>query len=352
MKKNTLLKLAFLGLLSLALTACGTVPPLSWPGLAVDEANGRVYLAYQNKVTALNSQSGTPVWEHPSENDKNFSVFADPVVVDDTLYVSGYNQALYALNSANGTSLWSFTGAGSKFVASPLVSGEQIFAANADHRLYALDGEGALLWSFSTNQPLWGTPVSADGRVFTSSLNHFLYALDAQTGEEQWSTDTGGTLVSGPLLHEGVLYIGSFNSEVLALEASSGEVLWRAATDGWVWGTPALYDGQLLVGDLSGFLYSLDPATGAENWHVETGGSITGTPLVLNDHIYILNEAGSVISLTPQGAIVWNQDFGTELYGSAVAAGDLILVGQHNNTTTLVAVNESGTRVWAYPQEQ
>jgi len=351
MKKNTLLKLAVLGLLSLALSACGTVPPLSWPGLAVDEANGRIYLAYQNKLTALNSQSGTPVWEFPTENNKNFSVFADPVVANGQLYFGAYDHVFYALDPANGMQTWSFGAADSRYIASPLVDGERIYAANADHHLYALDQDGTLLWTFTTSHPQWGTPALGAGVLYLGSLNHFLYAVDANSGVQQWATDTGGTLVSGPLLHEGMLYTGTFNSEVLALDAGSGEVQWRVTTDGWIWGTPALYEGQLLVGDLNGILYSLDPVSGAENWRLDTGGSLTGTPLGLNGHIYVINEAGRVISVTPEGNIAWNQDFGTELYGSAVASGDLILVSQHNNTTTLVAVNESGTRVWQFPQQ-
>lgn len=350
MKKNTLLKLALLGLLSLALTACGTVPPLSWPGLEVDEANGRVYLAYQDKVTALNATSGTPAWEFPTDNN-NFTTFADPVLADGMLYVGGYDNVFYALNPANGTQAWSTATAASKYIASPLADGERIYAANADHQLYALDLTGSLLWTFGTSHPLWGTPALDDGVLYVGALNHFMYAVDAASGEELWSSDTGGTLVSGPLLNEGVLYTGTFNSEVLALNAEGGEVLWRFTTDGWVWGTPALYDGQLLVGDLSGILYSLDPATGRENWRLDTGGSITGTPLGQGDNLYVINEAGRVLSIGLDGSVIWNQDFGTELYGSAVAVGDLILVAQHNNTTTLVALNDSGTRVWQFPQQ-
>ncbi|HRN50243.1 MAG TPA: PQQ-like beta-propeller repeat protein [Anaerolineales bacterium] len=351
MKKNTVLKLALLGLLSLALSACGTVPPLSWPGIEVNEADGHVYLAYQNKVTALNAESGTPVWEFPTENNKNFSTFADPVLANGQLYFGGYDAVFYALNPANGSQAWSLAEADSKYIASPIVDGERIYAANADHNLYAMDTEGTLLWTFATSHPQWGTAALADGVVYVSSLNHFVYALDANSGEELWAADTGGTLVSGPLLSEGVLYTGTFNSEVVAVDTDGGDVLWRFTTDGWVWGAPALHDGQLLVGDLSGILYALDPASGAELWRLETGGSITGTPLVFNERIYVINEAGRVLSIGLDGNILWNQDFGTELYGSAVAAGDLILVAQHNNTTTLIALNDSGTRVWQFPQQ-
>ncbi|QYK51731.1 MAG: PQQ-binding-like beta-propeller repeat protein [Anaerolineales bacterium] len=349
MKKNTLLNLAVLSLLSLALSACGTVAPLSWPGIHVDEANSRVYVAYQNNITALNSQSGASVWAFPTERDNGFTAFAEPALGDGQLFFGGYNHNFYAVTPANGALEWSFDGAEGQFIASPLVDGERIYASNADHNLYTFDHAGVLLWTFTTTHPQWGKPALGDGVVYISSLNHFLYALDAESGQVLWTLDTGGTLAAGPLLHEGVLYIGSFNSEVLAVDAAGGEVLWRVPTDGWVWGTPAMYEGQLLLGDLSGFLYSLDPASGAQNWTLETGGSITGTPLGLNDSIYVINEAGRVISASLDGAIQWNQDFGTELYGSAVAAGDLILVGQHNNTTTVIAVNESGSRVWAFP---
>lgn len=350
MKKNTLVKLALLAVLSLALTACGAVPPLSWPGITVDEASERVYLAYQGKVIALNSQNGVPVWEYPSGNDRNFSVFAAPALEGDQLYLGSYNNSLYRLNAASGVEAWTFEGAEGKYIGELLVADGRIYASNTDHNLYALDSDGTLLWSYTTGQPQWGQPALGDGVLYVSSLDHNLYAVNAADGSRIWATDLGGTLVNGPLLHEGRLYTGTFNSEVLAVNAAGGNVEWRFATQGWVWGTPTLHEGQLLVGDLEGFLYSLDPATGTENWRVDTGGSITGSPLVLNEHIYVINEAGRVLSVNLAGGILWNQDFATELYGSAVAAGNLILIGQHDNTTTLVAVNESGTRVWSYPQ--
>lgn len=350
MTKNNLVKFALLTLLTLALSACGTVPPLSWPGITADEANGRVYLAYASHVTALNSDSGSQIWQYPAENG-SFSSFAAPVLSDDELLVSGYNNTLYSLNPANGVENWNFAGASNHFIGSPLAADGHIFASNSDHNLYALDANGALLWTFSSGQPQWGQPAFDGNAVYVASLDHNLYAVNAANGEELWSLDLGGTLVSSPLLHEGVIYIGTLNSEVVAVDATNGSELWRTATAGWVWGTPALFESQLLVGDLSGFLYSLDPVSGEQLWQVDTDGSITGTPLVHNENIYVLNEAGRVLSLSLDGNINWNQDFNAELYGSVVTAGDLILFGQHNNTTTLVALNESGSTVWTYPQD-
>lgn len=341
-----------MALLSLALAGCGTVPPLSWPGISVDEANGTVFLAYTNRVTALNGDSGSVIWEYPAQNDNSFNTFAAPVLADGQLLVSGYDHVLYSLNPENGVENWNFAGGSNRYIASPTVGADgHIFAPNADHNLYALDAEGGLLWTFSSQQPQWGQPATDGSAVFLTALDHNLYAVDAASGDQLWSLDLGGTLVGSPLLSDGVLYAGTLNSEVVAVDAASGAELWRTSTAGWVWGAPAISEGQLLVGDLSGFLYALDPGSGDELWQLDTGGSITGTPLVHNDNIYLVNEAGRAISISLDGDINWNQNFNTELYGSMVAAGDLLLFGQHNHTTTVVALNQSGSTVWTYPQD-
>lgn len=349
MKKNRLFVFVALGLIGLVLSACSAPTAASWPGITVDEDAGTIYVAYASHVYALDGANGSLDWRYPVERDNKFTVFSPPTLTEDGQLVFGaYDHKLYSVNQASGTLNWTFDGASNRYVGSPSVSDAGVFASNADSNLYALNANGQLQWSFSSEQAQWSKPVEEAGGVFVPSLDHHLYYIDAVTGDELWSADLGGTLISDVAAGDGVGYIGTLNSEVIAVDIATGNIVWRTTTDGWIWGTPTLQDGVLYVGDLEGVLYALEPTNGRELWRLETDGPITGSPLVVNDHVYVINESGHVLSATIDGDITWTKTFEAKLYGSAVAAGDLIVFGQTNNTTLLIALDQNGNTVWSF----
>jgi outer membrane protein assembly factor BamB len=353
MKKKQALTLVLFALIALILSACGGAPTAaSWPGITVDEVIGAVYVAYGQHVYALNAENGSEQWRFPAERQNKFTVFSAPALTEDgQLLFGAYDHIFYSIDAADGSQNWAFEGASNRYIGSPLSTEAGIFVSNADHNLYALDASGDLQWTFSSLQPQWSHPFEYTGAVYVPSLDHHLYSVDAQTGQELWNADLGGTLVSDAVVADEVAFIGTLNSEMLGIDASNGNVLWRTPTEGWVWGTPTLYDGVLYAGDLEGVLYAFEPTNGTELWRVDTEGPITGSPLVVDDHIYIVNEAGRVMSITLDGDVTWTKTFDAKLYGSAAAAGELILFGQPNNTTLLIALDQNGNTVWSFMPE-
>jgi outer membrane protein assembly factor BamB len=360
MKSSRLLPLFALGFFALFLSACGSVGPASWPGISVDDSSNTVYVAYNQQLYALQGDNGAERWRFPAKRVSSFSIFAAPELsADGQLLFGGYDHLFYSIDPTSGQENWIFPnpndinssdkGASNRYIASPLKEGESIFAPNSNGILYALSSSGQLLWTFGTDQPMWGQPASDGELVYVTSLDHHLYALNAQSGQQIWGEDLGGTLVGQAVLNEGVLYVGTLNSEVVAIDAANGHVLWRATTDGWVWGSPTYYQGQILVGDLKGKLYALDAASGREVWSLDTQGAITGGPLVGNDHIYVVNEEGKVLSVSLQGKLEWTKTFVAKLYGSPVAAGDLLMVSEINKDGTIImALDQNGDLVWSY----
>lgn len=349
MKKSRISTIFLIALLGLLLAACGGAPAASsWPGITVDEASGTAYVAFNQNVFAIQIDNGAQRWSFRPEGN-SFQTYAPPTLTaDGQLLVGGYDNILYSLDPANGTQKWAFSGGGNRYVGSALESAGTIYAPNSDHRLYALNGNGELQWSFGANEPLWSQPASDGSAVYLAAMDHMLYALDAN-GDLLWEQDLGGTLIGSPVMSEdGVIYIGTLNKEILALDSGNGRLIWSFATDGWVWGAPALVDGQIFAGDLEGILYSIDAERGQELWRVTTEGEITGTPLVVGENVYVVNENGDVVSVTVEGTVRWTRNMERPLYGSVVQAGDLVLIGMTNVDTIVVALDENGTTVWSF----
>ena len=133
---------------------------------------------------------------------------------------------IYSINTETGLGAPLFDGAEGRYIGSPLVSSDRVFAPSADHMLYAVDMNGQLIWKFETEEPLWAKPVSDPdcSCIYLSSMDHKVYAIDAKSGVQIWSTeDLGGSIVGTPSISEDmVLYVGTFANEMVALDAVQG----------------------------------------------------------------------------------------------------------------------------------
>lgn len=353
MKKKQILSLVSVAVLSLFLTACGSaVAAGSWPGVTFDEPSGTVYVANNQFVHAVNVENGTERWQYPAEARGDFLTFAAPKLTTDAqLIVAAYDNKLYSLSPQNGSQIWAFAGASNRYIGAALPVGELIFAPNSDQKVYIVDGRGALVQTFGTQDPIWSEPASDGSVVYLTSMDHHLYALDAIRGDELWNADLGGTIVGAPVLGDGLIYVGTLDHSLVAVNADSGREVWRFTTTGWVWASPTLVEGQLFVGDLDGHFYALDAASGEKLWQVDTGGAITGSAAFFADSLYIGNGAGQLYSIGLDGRsrqLALPEAYEGPLYGSPIVAGDLLLIGLTGKESTLIALDVDGNVVWNF----
>jgi outer membrane protein assembly factor BamB len=344
-------------LFSISLSACaGSTAANSWPGVTVD--GDTAYVAYNQFVYAVNATNGTEKWRFPVKADSKITFFASPVLTNNGQLLAGsYDNLLYSLNPQNGQENqngWPFK-AKNRFIASPLVTDQGIFAPSEDSNLYALSPAGKLLWSFQTQNALWATPVADSKAIYQPSMDHHIYALDIQTGNLLWkSEDLGGALVSSPTLSpDGVLYIGTFASTMLALNTKDGKILWSTPTSGWVWSGPALDNGNLYFGDLNGTFYELNATDGKEIWKVQPSTTpplaISDKPLIEGDSIFLTTESGTLFALNKaDGTQRWNKQIGGKLYTSPAASGNAILVAPVGINPLLIALDSNGNELWNY----
>jgi outer membrane protein assembly factor BamB len=154
------------------------------------------------------------IWRFPASPDAKTQFFAAPAISETQVFAGSYNNTLVAIDKNNGSEKWTFAQQ-DRYIASPLVVGEQVFAPNTDKHLYALNTSGDLLWSFKTTGPNWTKPVSDEQFVYLASMDHFLYALNLEyssaalavdtTGSRTlrkpvWSVDLGTAVVADPVL--------------------------------------------------------------------------------------------------------------------------------------------------------
>ena len=137
---------------------------------------------------------------------------SSPLVVDGTMYVTGPQSQVYALDAKTGSQMWRYAPDLSASGALPLCCGQVNRGV----------GYGA-------------------GKVFVAQLDAKLVALDAKTGKVLWSAQdddprAGYSETMAPLFWNGMVFVGISGAEyeirghVTAYDANSGQQMWRFFT--------------------------------------------------------------------------------------------------------------------------
>ena len=306
MKLRTAVGIAILvlcvGLIALSSTAIGA-PRRAPSGAALDPA-GRNWSTYGgnlanqrysslDQINTDNVKDLKGAWTYKiGAMSRATSFESSPIIIDGTMYLTGPQSQVYALNAKTGQELWKYIPEMKGIEALPLCCGQ-------------------------VNR---GVAV-AEGKVFVGQLDAKLTALDQKTGAVVWSVQVddpraGYSETMAPVYYDGLVYIGVSGAEyeirghMNAYQASTGKLAWRfytipapgefghetwpQDTDWWkygggsVWQAPAIdpdlrmiyitvgnpspdLDGSIRAGDnlFTESIVALDLKTGQRKWHFQ-----------------------------------------------------------------------------------
>src|SRR5687767_334486 len=173
------------------------------------------------------------------------------------------------------------------------VPGTTLFALNA--------ANGATLWSSNLGGSFpWSGSCYENGRVFALNASGLLRAFDGATGNVVWSALLPNQFMftSMPTVRDGVIYTGGAGSggTVYAVNATDGALLWTRSVANGDHSSPAVTSDGVYVSYACPNVYKLDPVTGAVIWHFAPGCSGGGgkTPALYNDRLYVRDSAGTI----------------------------------------------------------
>ena len=346
MKNRITMIIITLSLLAILLTACtgATTTASSWGAATITE--NRIYYADNGNVVALKKENGNTVWSYIEKPAATRVLLAAPVEVGEQLLVGDYSGLLVSLNNRDGSEIWQFAEAKDKYIDSPLVVNETIYAPNANGTLYALDLDGVKLWSFSAENALWAQPVSDGELLYIPSMDHNLYALNLKSGKLVWQKDLTASLIARATLVDGTIYLGNLDGGVFAVNAQNGDIVWEQKVGGGVWSAPIYYDGKLFFGDQKGNINILNADDGSIDQTVESEFPVLGQGAVLEDGILFGNENGDLFLIGFDGIKKWTHSVEGAVYSHLVTDGELILVVVNKGEKPLVALDNQGNEIW------
>ena len=339
----------FLLMAALLLSACvGTRMGTSWAAVGLIDWQGEesIVIAYTDQVAILNPTNGVPArlinpvtgevrrdqdnnprsWALLGSQYENAQFYTRPIWVDEeTFLIADHNGRLLEVDAVTANVERSLPLA-DQVVADPLRVDDVLYVPFQNGGVTAMSiTDYQELWTYPTEGGVWAQPLPVDDMIVFPALDHSLYAVDRESGEHRWSIDLGGSVASAPLLANGRLYVGSFNKSFFEISLD-GQILNRYAAQNWVWGTPAIDDeGIVYVADLSGYVHALDTNDGlAERWSVQAAErGIRPGPLVYGQRVIVASRDGKVYWLDRRDGSLINA---REIEGRPELLGDLLLL--------------------------
>lgn len=206
---------------------------------------------------------------------------------------------------------------------------------------------GAVLLSACAGGPVRGTSwpgLATDGNAAYLADGSFVYAVSVEDGKELWRYpgSRNGKLIfyaTPAITPDGLVIVGSAGSDhsLVALnpldinpETNAPVEAWKftGATDHWV-AAPLVLNDKLFAVNSDGNLYILDLQDGQsvkDATVIKLGGRLWAQPTTDGERVYITSLDHSVIAVNAETYdIVWNEDLGGAVPGSAVLGGDGML---------------------------
>lgn len=252
---------------------------------------------YDGAVYAFDTRSGERIWRRKVAD----AIGSSPVYYDGMVIVATefYNPSggIVALDATTGETLWRDNRIGGQAHSITGIDPEanRFAAGSNDGTLYVwrLD-DGDFVGSFETGGPIKGPVCMVDGTAIFGSWGGTLYAVDTETVSEEWHYETGSKIMSGPAVHpdSSAVVFGTHGDNAHTLDVATGEHRWTYETDGWIIGAITIAGDTALFGSYDTSVYAVDVPSGRLRWRVtEPQGRVSTAPAVVDDDIYITERA-------------------------------------------------------------
>jgi outer membrane protein assembly factor BamB len=163
-----------------------------------------------------------------------------------------------------------------------------------------------------------------DWTQFQYDANHSGNAVDREIAADKLGLQNSAALSDGiytaPVVADGNVYVVDGSGVAWSLDIATLNVRWKFAGKGGLQNcnnvsSPAIAGRYLHFGTSAGFYYVLDCDSGAVIAEIDCKEPVYSTPVVGKDRVYFATLGSQVYALQPDGKIVWQWDFVTEVIG-------------------------------------
>jgi len=263
----------------------------------------------------------------------NFLTVA-PILIDNLIFVADSENKLSAVNTSNGTIVWSKglypeqeepkVGFGGGLFAN---SG-MIFYTNGFGELYALDPyNGDILWKKDLKVPIRSAPIANNSAVYVLNIDNQIQSFDIQSGDliwdYNWFSDSAGFIQSSSMaLNKNAIIVPYKSGEIFVFNASNGRRIWADSINRKniknslsqikdIVASPVINNEYIVTVGSNGRIIVNNIENGFRVWELAISSSLT--PLLIGDYMFLLGNDNILFAITlDKGEIVWMKDLKQE----------------------------------------
>ncbi|MBV8030060.1 MAG: outer membrane protein assembly factor BamB [Betaproteobacteria bacterium] len=267
-----------------------------------------------------------------------------PAVAGEAVYAASRDGTVARFMAADGRQAWR-TSLDTRLSAGAGAGGTTVAVANAEGEVIALDAKtGAERWRARVSSEVLASPAVAAGLVIVRSVDSRVFAFGEEDGKRRWVYQRAAASLmirtpAGIATDVDTAYAGFSGGRLAAINLSNGAVRWEAVvanprgatelervTD--VVGTPAVQGREVCAAAYQGRIACFEAESGRPVWAFEFS-SLTGVSVDAR-YAYASDDRGAVQALDrSSGRAVWKQDrlrlrqlTQPQALGEAVAVGD------------------------------
>lgn len=192
----------------------GTSEPVVYKGMLFAGFADGTMLAFDAKIGAIK-------WQTQLNKNKRFrDIDAHPIVVDNQLFVPGFDDKLYCLSYLTGEVLWTIDQGGYSGIT---MKYDMLLYPTSSGEVLALDkSNGSVIWSYKLSAGLATQIQTLNGLAIFGESQGAVVFIDIKSGKVKAKYNPGRGVLASPLVEENLsrVYFISGEANVYALEAS------------------------------------------------------------------------------------------------------------------------------------
>ena len=213
-----------------------TVPNLTLRGTSTPViANGLVIAGFDGgRLTALELKTGKLIWEAKvaiprgrSQLERMVDIDSQPLILDDTIYVTTFQANVSALSLENGQVLWQRDISSHSELSADV---EHLYVTDYVGNIWALDRfSGGSVWKQEklAHRNVTGPAILGD-KIIVGDLEGYLHWLDKETGDFAARVEVEeDPILTKPIVANGILFAYSSGGRLAAYTYKNNEVTGR-----------------------------------------------------------------------------------------------------------------------------
>jgi len=245
---------------------------------------------------------------------------AAPTAAEDLVFVTTYDNRIYAMNVLTGETEWDYEGGaettGLLGAASPAVEKGTVVVPFSSGELFALRAaNGAQAWSdqlqrkrrlssLTSLADINAFPVIDRGMIFAASYSGQMVGIDLRSGNRKWSQEI--STLQTPWIAGDFVYVVSTDGELVCLSRKNGLIRWVRSLGKFedpedktgliVWSGPVLASDRLILVSNYGIAVSVSPYDGKILGKVELSDTASLAPVVAGGMLFVLTDDAQLVA--------------------------------------------------------